>query len=90
MPGGVALFVPMDRTAVTLPPGVSTADAMMNSVGPSERRGETVIVRARLPAKLPRLASLTVEVSFEPTGRVRVGGVADMVKSTTLTVRVAE
>lgn len=90
MPGGVALFVPMDRTAVALPPGVSITDGVIDSVGPPDRTGETFTVRTKLPAKLPRLASPNVEVVFEPTGRVRVVGLVDMVKSTTLTVRVAE
>ncbi len=55
-----------------------------------ERTGAAEVVRDMLPAKPPRLLTVTLEESEVPNPMVRTVGLAEIVKSTTSTVKVAE
>lgn len=70
------------RAMVAVPPGERVAVALLSVVvGPA---GDTVVVSAMVPLKLPMLVKVTVDdASHEPLARVRLVGLAVMVKSGT-------
>jgi hypothetical protein len=81
VPCGVCLLVEIVRTTDPFPPDESVTELVLSvAVGALLRFGEMLLDRLTVPANPPRLVRVMVEVPFDPWIRLRVAGLAEIVK----------